>query len=595
MVKVKSGAWALIQQNEHVSKWARQLRLAKRVLGRPKEDGRLAKDVCQVPDGKVDDKGAFFEIDGERVEPEEVSAFILGSVRLAAERHAGYPVTGCVVAVPAYFTTLQRTATLDAAEIAGFERGKVKLVEEPVAAAIDYLMATNKAETEPQVDYLLVVDIGGGTMDITLVYPDLENANPKFLVKATAGDQFQGGMDIDQAIMTWAKEKAQPLEYEVDDCRLLRECEARKRDICRGDTTARVPIEMHSLGEALEPKIVYLTRSDFDGICKPMETVLLDQIDMAVLTSDPIDAILLVGGSSQLPFVKAACEDNFPDVRIVSPQTEECVARGAALLASNEKIQVKSVLPRSIAVQTTPGGDILEMTPVVTRNTPLPFKKSHMFGTNAENQSEVEIAMFEGEGPASEDNIRLTTFSITDIPPCGKGTEITFDISVSQECVITATANVEGKGAARIVEHPPRLEAEQIKLYHDKTIARLNQTPVVNITTKTPGEATSSGLISTSTTESMKEKGSDETAKEKPRELRSSSKHLHSPEQTSVSNKKGKTASDDPKNPDAGQAPAIPKVNRKCNTNGKKATKEIGDAGKQAGTTLAINPRPSKQ
>jgi len=371
---------------------------------------------------------------GKEYPPPEISAMILQKMRDAAAQYLGENVTQAVVTVPAYFNDSQRQATKDAGKIAGIE--VLRIVNEPTAAALAYGLDKKKDET------IAVFDFGGGTFDISI----LEVGEGVVEVKSTNGDTHLGGDDIDKRVIDWIVDefrKDQGIDLAKDRMALQRLKEAAEKAKMELSTVMETEINLPFVtADASGPKhlSLKLTRSRFEQMCEdifqrsvgPVKQALKD----AGVGPDKIDEVVLVGGSTRIPRVQQIVKDLFNGKephKGVNP--DEVVAIGAAVQAGVLGGEVKDLLlldvsPLTLGLETLGG----VMTALIQRNTTIPTRKTETFSTAADNQTEVEIHVLQGERPSAKDNRALGKFHLVGIPPAQRGVpkiEVTFDIDAN--------------------------------------------------------------------------------------------------------------------------------------------------------------------
>ncbi len=384
---------------------------------------------------------------GKQFAPEEISAQVLRKLVDDASKYLGEQVTQAVITVPAYFNDSQRQATKDAGKIAGVE--VLRIINEPTAASLAYGLDKKSNET------ILVFDLGGGTFDVSI----LEVGDGVFEVLATSGDTHLGGDDFDKKIVDYLAEefrKAEGIELRKDKQALQRLTEAAEKAKIELSSVSQAEINLPFITATQDgPKHLdtTLTRGKFEDLCAdlidrcriPVENALRD----AKLGKEAIDEVVMVGGSTRIPAVLELVKrvlDKEPN-QTVNP--DEVVAVGAAIQAGVLAGEVKDILlldvtPLSLGVETLGG----VMTKIIPRNTTIPTKKSEVFSTAVDGQTNVEIHVLQGEREMSTDNKSLGTFRLDGIPPAPRGVpqiEVTFDIDANGILQVMAKDKGTGK------------------------------------------------------------------------------------------------------------------------------------------------------
>ncbi len=439
----------------------------KRLMGRRSDDPEVAKARKMVPYEIVagKDNMAAVKIGDKVYTPQEISAKILQKAKADAESYLGEKITQAVITVPAYFDDSQRQATKQAGEIAGLNVERI--VNEPTAAALAYGLEKKKGET------IAVYDLGGGTFDISI----LEIGDGVFEVKATNGDTFLGGEDFDQRIIDWVLEefeKENGVDLRSDAQAMQRIKEAAEKAKIELSSTMETEINLPFITQKgsqalhLEKKLTRakLEQMVADLIEKTMDPVKKCLADAKVKTSD-IDEVLLVGGQTRMPRIQQIVKDYFGKEPNKSVNPDEVVGVGAAVQAAVISGEVKDVLlldvtPLTLGIETLGG----VMTPLIERNTTVPTKKSQVFSTAADSQTQVEIHILQGERPMAADNKSLGRFILDGIPPAPRGmpqVEVTFDIDASGILTVSAKDKATGKEQNIVIKNATNLTEDEVE------------------------------------------------------------------------------------------------------------------------------------
>ncbi len=421
----------------------------KRFMGRKFSDAQVQRvrelvpfGIAEAPNGDIRVK-----MGDKEYSPPEVSAMILQKIKTDAEAYLGEEVTQAVITVPAYFNDSQRQATKDAGRIAGLE--VLRIINEPTASSLAYGLGENRDET------IAVYDLGGGTFDISI----LDVGDGVFEVKSTNGDTFLGGDDFDQRVIDHIADefkREQGIDLRADRQALQRLREASEKAKIELSTVMQTEINLPFItADASGPKHLNmtLTRAKLEQLTEDLVTRSIGPCRQALtdakLKTEDIDQVILVGGQTRMPAIQEAVRAFFEREPHKGVNPDEVVGVGAAIQAGVLGGEVTDVLlldvtPLTLSIETLGG----VATSLISRNTTIPTKKSQIFSTAADGQTQVEIHVVQGERPMSADNKSLGKFILDGVPPAPRGIpqiEVTFDIDADGILHVTAQDKATGR------------------------------------------------------------------------------------------------------------------------------------------------------
>ena len=431
---------------------------------------QVAKEIARVPYSVVrgDNNTPRVDIDGHLYTPQEISAMILQKMKKTAEDYLGQEVTEAVITVPAYFSDSQRQATKEAGQIAGLDVKRI--VNEPTAAALAY--GVDKANKDMKI---AVFDLGGGTFDISI----LEFGGGVFEVLSTNGDTHLGGDDFDQVIIDWLvqefkNDEGGDLTQDPMAMQRLKEAAEKAKIELSSSTSTEINLPyIMPVGGVPKHLVKTLTRAKFEALAHNLIQACLEPCKKAMsdagLNNADIDEVILVGGSSRIPAVQKLVEDFFGKAPSKGVNPDEVVAVGASIQgavlnkeAGVGNIVLLDVTPLSMGIETMGG----VMTKLIDANTTIPCKKSEVFSTAADNQTEVTIHVLQGERPMAAQNKSIGQFNLTGIAPARRGVpqiEVTFDIDANGILKVSAKDKATGKEQAIRIEASSGLSKEEIE------------------------------------------------------------------------------------------------------------------------------------
>ena len=426
------------------------------------------KEISRVPYSVVNEGGyPRVDIDGRKYTPQEISAMVLQKMKKTAEDYLGQEVTDAVITVPAYFSDSQRQATKEAGQIAGLNVKRI--VNEPTAAALAY--GVDKANKDMKI---AVFDLGGGTFDISI----LEFGGGVFEVLSTNGDTHLGGDDFDQVIIDWLVQ-----EFKNDEGANLKDDPMAMQRLKEAAEKAKIELSSSTSTEINLPYIMpvagvpkhlvkTLTRAKFEQLAHGLIQACLAPCQKAMadakLSTSDIDEVILVGGSSRIPAVQELVKNYFGKEPSKGVNPDEVVAVGASIQGAilNKEggvgdIVLLDVTPLTLGIETMGG----VMTKLIEANTTIPCKKSEVFSTAADNQTEVTIHVLQGERPMASQNKSIGQFNLTGIAPARRGIpqiEVTFDIDANGILKVSAKDKATGKEQAIRIEASSGLSQDEI-------------------------------------------------------------------------------------------------------------------------------------
>ena len=411
------------------------------------------------------------EIDEDKYSPQEMSAFVLQKLKADAEEYLGTEVKQAVVTCPAYFSDSQRKATKDAGRIAGLE--VLRIINEPTAAALAYGVDKEEDQT------VLVYDLGGGTFDVSILEIYQVDGQPQIEVKATSGDNRLGGDDFDEVVMDWIvsefkKSTGIDLEKDLQAISRIREAAEKAKIELSGTPSTQINLPFITMKDGQPEHLdMSLTRSNFEKLISKLVERTMSPTRQAMkdasIKKGDVDKVLLVGGSTRVPAVQQAIEEEVGKAPFKGINPDEAVAMGAALQAGIivgdegvTDVLLLDVTPLTLGIETLGG----VTTTMIERNTTIPSRRSETFSTAADNQPAVEVHVLQGEREFAKDNITLGKFHLMGIPAAPRGIpqiEVAFDIDANGIVNVSAKDLGTGKEQSIKIESQTSLSEDEIK------------------------------------------------------------------------------------------------------------------------------------
>jgi molecular chaperone DnaK len=438
-----------VARNQAITNPTNTIFSVKRFMGRKSDDAEVERTKKRVPYAVTEaaNGDVRVELGGKDYSAPEISAMILAKIKADAEAYLGEPITQAVITVPAYFNDAQRNATKDAGKIAGLE--VLRIINEPTASSLAYGLDKKKNEV------IIVYDLGGGTFDVSI----LDVGDGVFQVRATSGDTFLGGDDFDLRIMDYLIaefKKDNGIDLHNDRQALQRLKEASEKAKIELSTVMQTEINLPYLtADASGPKhlVMTLTRAKFEQLVADLVDRTIAPVKQALadagLNAGDINEVVLVGGMTRMPAIQDRVRAFFGKDPHKGVNPDEVVAIGAAIQGGVLGGEVKDILlldvtPLTLAIETLGG----VATAQIERNTTIPTRRSQVFSTAADNQTQVEIHVLQGERPMAADNKSLGKFILDGIPPSPRGVpqiEVTFDVDANGILKVSAQDKATGK------------------------------------------------------------------------------------------------------------------------------------------------------
>ncbi|CAG9939379.1 unnamed protein product [Clonostachys rosea f. rosea IK726] len=428
----EKGKWSLrgLEKTPPVD-WRMDVEFSKLLIGRPKSDGSLEGDVESIPGAAMDDRGACYKIFDRKYRPEEISGFLLGKIYQDIVKPRGV-MDKVIITVPAYFGEAQRHSTLVAAEIAGFDLSVIDLVPEPVAAAVYVTRSWEKVHEKT----VVVVDVGGGTTDLTVIQIFQEDRIRRFCVLAVVGDNRLGGKNLDDRLLDLVCARAKDKTGKRPEKKTIRaDCESAKQSLSVHDE-----VNIAVAIDDAEPPEINISRKDFISACrKEMRTFeqLLKTLQSRERTVSEAQHLIFSGGSCNIPEIKALAQKACPKATIEEVVADKAVALGASCIASDPLITITPSLPKNIGIWCRNG----QLQVIAKQTALLPGKFTGELFTHEETKDVVEFSVMEGDSADAKRATEVAQFSITDLSSPPSGTMIKVIVKIEKP----GTMEVEAK------------------------------------------------------------------------------------------------------------------------------------------------------
>ncbi|CAH0026368.1 unnamed protein product [Clonostachys rhizophaga] len=437
----EKGKWSLrgLEKTPPVD-WRMDVEFSKLLIGRPKSDGSLEGDVESIPGAAMDDRGACYKIFDRKYRPEEISGFLLGKIYQDIVKPRGV-MDKVIITVPAYFGEAQRHSTLVAAEIAGFDPSVIDLVPEPVAAAVYVTRSWEKVHEKT----VVVVDVGGGTTDLTVIQIFQEDRIRRFCVLAVVGDNRLGGKNLDDRLLDLVCARAKDKTGKRPEKKTIRaDCESAKQSLSVHDE-----VNIAVAIDDTEPPEINISRKDFISACrKEMRSFeqLLRKLQLRERTVCDAQHLIFSGGSCNIPEIKALAKKACPKATVEEVVADKAVALGASCIASDPLITITPSLPKNIGIWCRNG----QLQVIAEQTALLPGKFTGALFTHEKTKDVIEFSVMEGDTADAKRATEVAQFSITDLGSPPSGTMIKVIVEIEKPGTMDVQAKmITEKGGAR--------------------------------------------------------------------------------------------------------------------------------------------------